>query len=169
MSSRSATTLATYSFLLHRAGVAPTDAAVAAALGKLAAATEGFDAAGQALVGAVSAHVRGEGEDALVAAARALYGERVHTDLGAAADRDGRLAAIRRATFGSPLPWLARIVERTTDGAVQLTWVLVERLDDEVQVMDPDPWDGKDEERALPTADFLVLWELGGNASIRVQ
>lgn len=167
MSSKLATSLATYVFLLDRAGVAPSPGPVADALARLKGATEGFDALGEALAGAVAGNGTGEGEADVVAALRGAYGERVRVDLGAAADREGRLSTIRRAAFGTPLPWLARIAERTADG-VGLAWVLVERLDEEVQVMDPNPWDGKDEERNLPVGDFLVLWELGGNAAVRV-
>jgi hypothetical protein len=168
MSSKLATTLATYVFLLDRAGVAPNAGPVADAMGRLRAATEGFDALGDALAKAVAAGLGGESAGDVAGALRTIYGDRVRDGFGAAADREGRLGAIRRAAFGSPLPWLARIAERTADGGVGLSWVLVERLDEEVRVMDPNPWDGKDEERALPTEDFLVLWELGGNASARV-
>lgn len=166
-------TLATYVFLLRRSGHAVADAAVEAACaafeGAGAAARGGLDALGEALVAAVQGHLKGDAVEDVVAAVRAVFGGlAVRTDLGDAPEREARAAAIRRAHFGNHLPWLAVIVERLAGGDVGRRWVLVESFDEVAKVMDPNPWDEKDEERELPINDFLVQWELAGCPSVRV-
>lgn len=162
-------TLATYVFLVHAAGHAVSDPAVEAACAAFAEGGKPVDELGATLVAAVSSHLQGEGVDAVTGALRALFADgAVRTDLGDAPDRESRLAAIRRAHFGNHLPWLAVLIERMPDGDVGRRWVLVESFDGAAKVMDPNPWDDKDEERELPIGDFLVQWELAGCVSARL-
>ena len=125
-------------------------------------------AAGLALVEGLLERL-GDGElDAVVAVASQLYGERVRGDLGDG-DRAERAARVRSYQFGRSLPWLARIYERQSDGRVAPSWLLVERVGEAVHAMDPNPWNDIDEERQLPWADFLVLWELDGCTSLSIR
>lgn len=164
-------TFATWVFQIHAAGVPVGDAEVAAACAAVDAAedAESGDAAGMALVEIIQARL-GQGEptlDAMQELARALFGRSVYVDLGEGS-REDRVGAIRKFQFSSATPWLARIQERI-DGAVQPSWLLIERVGTEVMAMDPNPWNDIDEDRTLPMCDFQVLWELDGCASVRVQ
>jgi len=153
--------VATWVYQLHAAGIVPDDAELAGHCAAVEQATEreAGDAAGMDLVRRVDA-LLGGGEPAQVATlASQLYGDRVKTDLGGGS-REERVARIRKYQFGSSLPWLARIWERDEAGEVGPSWLLVERVTDQVFAMDPNPWNDIDEERHLPLADFQVLWEL---------
>jgi hypothetical protein len=162
-------TLATFTFLLRRAGRPIQDVAVDAACGAFEAGARTPTELGADLVAAVGVHLGGDEPKHVAAALDAILGAGAsRTDLGEGADREARLGAIRRTHFGNPLPWLAQLVERTPDGRLVVRWVLVEGFDEVARVMDPNPWDDKDEERTLPINDFLVLWELTGCASVRV-
>jgi hypothetical protein len=162
-------TLATFLFLLRRSGRPLADAAIDAACARLDSASGAPAALGAALVAAVEPHLAA-GNDAVLPALRAIVGEdHVRADLGEGADRDARTTAIRRAHFGQRLPWLAEIADRLPDGSIGRHWVLVEAFDEVARVMDPNPWDDRDEERAIPVGDFMVLWELAGLRSIRID
>jgi hypothetical protein len=84
-------------------------------------------------------------------------------------DRDSRIRQMRRWTFRQRTPWLAMIWQRDHAGRVGPHWVIVDNVSDEVQLVDPDPWDGVDEDRVMPTGDFMVLWELSGCAALMVR
>lgn len=158
-------TIATWVLALHAAGVACDDEAIAASCTELMAGKG--DA--KAFVGAVARQLAdGNSPESVVAAAAALYPERIHTDLGDG-DRAERLRRIRAQQFGRPLPWLARTFERDADGRVGPVWLLVETVTDVVVTMDPDPWNDIDEARDIPLADFHVLWELDGCTSVSVR
>ncbi len=162
-------TLATYVFLVRSAGHPVHDPAVEAACAAFGAQDRAPEELGAALVDAVRARLGGDTVADLVKALGALFGDvPARSDLGAAPDREARAAAIRRAHFGNHLPWLALIADRMGDGTVGTRWVLVESFDAVAKVMDPNPWDEKDEERELPIEDFLVRWELAGCPSVRV-
>lgn len=165
-----AVTLATFLFLVRRAGHPLKDPAVESACAAFDLGGAPVEVLGKALVDAVRTHLAGARVEDVVAAIGALLGEDlVLTDLGDAPDREARAAAIRRAQFGHSLPWLAVIIDRQPDGEVGRHWVMVESFDDEARVMDPNPWDDKDEERSLPIVDFMVRWELAGCRSVRVK
>jgi hypothetical protein len=162
-------TFSTWVYQLFAAGVEPGDAVVQDHCRAVRDATDrgAGDSAGAGLVARVSELLAGSVEpDAVAAAARTLYGDRVATGLGDG-DRDERIHRIRKYQFGKSLPWLARIWERR-DGAVKPSWLLVERVTDLVTAMDPNPWNEVDEERRIPVADFQVLWELDGCTSIHL-
>lgn len=158
--------IATFLLLARRAGRTVSDPTIDAALAAFEAGGSAPAELGAALTEAVSA-VLGDKLDDVVPTLTTLLGE-LRTDLGAGADRDARLTAIRRASFGNALPWLARIVDRTPAGQVIQHWVIVERFDDAARIMDPNPWDDIEEERELPIVDFLVRWELAGCESVRL-
>ncbi|MBM4391608.1 MAG: hypothetical protein FJ090_10845 [Deltaproteobacteria bacterium] len=145
-----ATTLATYTYLLHRAGIdAPSLASAVAAI------DQGDESAVAALVEGAS-----NGADPALALA-SLYGADRCLVLAPAADRDTRVGALRRALFGVSLPFLARIAHRD-NGVLAERWVIVESFATTVKVLDPNPWDDKNEQHDLPLVDFLVRWELAG-------
>ena len=169
-----AITLATFLFLVRRAGHTLLDPAVESACAAFTVASgvggAPVDVLGKALVDTVRARLAGARVEDVVAALGALLGEEhVFTDLGEAPERDARIASIRRAHFGHSLPWLAVIIDRLPDGEVGRHWVMVEAFDEAARVMDPNPWDDKDEERSLPVNDFMVQWELAGCRSVRVK
>ncbi len=162
---------ATWVCRLHAAGIAASDAEIAAAVDAVAAAPdrEQGDAAGARLVEWLERALSEDpSPDGVLALARRLYGEAVAGDLGDGS-REVRTARIRRYQFGRTLPWLARIIERHASGVVAPSWLLVERLTDQVRALDPNPWNDLDEERQLPVQDFLVLWELDGCPSVYVR
>lgn len=156
MDTTDTTTLATYAYLLHRAGIdAPSLSAAVSAI------DNGDESAVAALVEGVA---QGGGPAAALAA---LYGGDRVLALGRSADREGRVSALRRALFGVSLPFLARIATRVVSGpgdnaVLAERWVIVESFATTVKVLDPNPWDDKDEEHELPLVDFLVRWELAG-------
>jgi len=92
----------------------------------------------------------------------------VGDDLGAEAERDERIRAIRRYVFSHKGPWIARIIDRFPDGRVGEHWVLVREVGEQVRILDPYPWDGVDEEYVMPLQDFMVKWELAGRESLRL-
>ncbi len=162
-------TFATWVFTLHVAGVVADDEPIRSACQAILQATEATagNAAGEALVARVSELLDGDSPEAVRGAATALFGEKVAADLGDG-DRDLRTARIRKYQFTSQLPWLARIWERH-DHTVRPSWLLVERVTDQVTAADPTPWNDVDEERRLPVGDFHVLWELDGCSSLYIQ
>ena len=164
--------LATWMFIASREGANADDAELSAACAAVDKAQDvkTGDAAGQALIDRVSALVdeAGTAPADISALLQRLYGEHVRTDLGEGT-RDERLRHLRTYQFQRGLPWLARIIERAEDGTVGPSWLLVERVTDQVRIMDPNPWDDIPEERALPTADFQVLWELDGCNSFALR
>lgn len=161
---------ATWVYLLHAGGVEADDAAVVDACRAIGAATDRAvgDAAGEELIARIDALFGGPSapETALTVASR-LYGDRARGDMGAG-DREARTATFRRYQFGRGLPWLARIVERH-DGKIVPTWLLIEKVDEQVHAMDPNPWNEVDEQRNVPVADFHVLWELDGCHSVSLR
>lgn len=161
---------ATWVFLLHTVGVEASDAAVAGACQAISDASDeaSGDAAGLQLIEAVRGQLQGTEPVQVVQSARALYGDAIGDDLGAGS-REERLARIRKYQFGRSLPWLARIWERFEGGEVKPSWVLVERVTDEVTAMDPNPWNDIEEERHLPVDDFQVLWELDACSSVFIR
>lgn len=160
--------VATWVFLLHVDGVAPGDAELASRCVAVMGATEenAGNAAGTALVERVRELLTGDEPGDVAAFASTVYGARAFTDLGAGS-RDDRVHRIRKHQFSRNLPWLARIWERV-DGRVAPSWLLIERVTDEVCAMDPNPWNDIDEERHLPVHDFQVLWELDGCTAVAV-
>ncbi len=162
---RTATTLATWIYLLRCQGVPIADAAVDAGC---AAVDHGGDAGAPALVAAVRAQLAGPRFDDVAAALRAVIGGAVVADFGAGENAEARAGALRRATFGDNRPWLASIADRR-DGVLEEHLVLVSAYADTVTLMDPDPWDDVPEERSLPLPEFLVRWELAGARAVRVS
>lgn len=161
-------TLSTFLFLVRSTGRPVQDPAIEAACAAVSAGSGDVQALGQQLVDAVRARVKVNDFAAVAAAIRELVGE-VRVQDGPAADtREGRVSAVRRALFGNNLPWLAVIIDRFPDGSVGRHWVMVEQFSDVVQVMDPYPWDDRDEERVLPLNDFMVQWELAGCPGVLV-
>lgn len=161
--------LATWVFLLHVDGVKSADEDIAAGCDAVQTAEDETtgNAAGETLVKAIASALEGDGPDHVADFARRLYGERVQTGLGAG-DRTERLSRIRKHQFSHNLPWLARIWERDEQGQVGPTWLVVERVTDEVAAMDPNPWNDIDETRRIPVSDFQVLWELDACAAVAV-
>lgn len=162
---------ATWVYLLHVSGVDPADEGLAAQCAALDAAEdrEVGDAAGLALVRRVSELVGDRVDpDAVKALADGVYPDRVGNDLGDGA-RSERTARIRKYQFGRNLPWLARIYERQEGGEVAPTWLLVNRVTDQVRALDFNPWNEVDEDRNLPVLDFQVLWELDGCTSLHIR
>lgn len=161
--------MATWICRLYAAGVAPDDPDVRLRCDAVAAAADrdAGNRAGEALVATMIGRLGGSEPADVLAAARALYGDRVRDDLGHG-DRDERIGRIRKYQFGRQLPWLARIWERR-GGVVAPTWLVIERVTDEVDAIDPNPWNDVDEARRIALGDFLVLWELDGCTSIAVR
>jgi len=160
----------TWVYRLHEAGIAPADEALAQHCRDVDGAADeaAGEEAGLALVRYTGTLLGPAGDPAdVLALARRLYGDRASPELGEGT-REARTARIRTLQFGRSLPWLARIYERQPDGTVGPTWLLVERVTDEVRAMDPNPWNDIDEERHLPLRDFLVLWELDGCTSVHL-
>ncbi|MCO4743227.1 MAG: hypothetical protein KC912_00470 [Proteobacteria bacterium] len=155
--------LSAWMFMLHGRGRHPASGAIANAI----TAVEGEET-GRALVEAVLAELGPATEPADVYAfAQRQYGADAIGELGDG-DREARVRRVRQFQFKHNTPWLARIYERH-DEVVQPTWILIERVTDEVLALDPDPWDGIDEERVIPVADFMVLWELDGCPSVAAR
>ncbi|MBX2800910.1 MAG: hypothetical protein KTR31_24730 [Myxococcales bacterium] len=159
-------TVATWAFTLHVAGVYAADEEVRQHCQRVLEATDPDEgnAAGEGLVRRVRDLLPGEDPESVASAAAQLYGERVHRDLGTG-DRMIRTARIRKYQFTAQLPWLARIWERHGE-EVRPSWLLVERVTDQVTAADPNPWNDIDEERRLPVSDFHVLWELDDCSSL---
>jgi len=162
-------TFATWVFMLHVNGVVAGDAAVSEACAAIIAATDESvgNEAGEALVRALEERLGGVTPENLMSASQALYGVRAAATLGQGSRRD-RVARIRKYQFERQLPWLARIWERTEEGDVRPSWLLVERVTDVVRAADPNPWNDIDEERLVPVDDFQVLWELDGCTSVHL-
>jgi hypothetical protein len=163
------TTLATWVYVLHADGMEASDTEVRRACEAVAAAADEVagEAAGAVLIQAVASHCSSDAPADVLAAASALYGDRASATLGQG-DRDACVKAIRRYQFEHGLPWMARVWERRGDGTVTPGWVIVERVTDAVMAMDPDPWDGIDEERVFALGDFFALWELDGSPSVHL-
>lgn len=161
-------TFATWVFLLHVDGEKADDAAVVAACDAVIQAEDEStgNAAGEALVASVKKRLSSDTPDAVLHAAAALYGPRAAATLGQGS-RDERTTRIRQYQFSRQLPWLARIWERTDAGVVP-SWLLVERVTDEVRAADPNPWNDIDETRHLPVSDFHVLWELDACSAVHL-
>jgi|GEM_PF-2659635 len=81
------------------------------------------------------------------------------------ANREEKIANIRKYIFNSNRPWLAQIAARS-NGGLDTQWVLVEDFTDSVICMDPYPWDDIDEEYVLSTEEFIIRWELAGEGTI---
>lgn len=161
-------TLATFTFLQRRAGARVVDPAVEAACAAVAALEGGPDSAAR-LLEAVSAVVSTADVEGISRALGRIFGaERVQVDFASAPDREGRLARVRRATFGDNRPWIAGVADRAADGALGVHWVLVDGLYDTVRLLDPNPWNDVDEERMVPLGDFVVMWELAGGHALRL-
>ncbi|MEZ4319058.1 MAG: hypothetical protein R3F61_16200 [Myxococcota bacterium] len=158
--------LATWVFLLRVDGVEPDDAELASHCAAVMDAAEEAvgNAAGERLVERVKAMLAGISPDDVTAFARTLYGDRVNTGLGGG-ERSDRLSRIRKYQFDRNLPWLARIWERN-GGEVVPSWLIVNRVTDEVTAVDPNPWNDIDETRHVPVVDFQVLWELDGCTAV---
>lgn len=162
-------TLATWLYLLARAGHLPSAGAVRDALNGLLGLDPAADAeaAGAVLVGAVKGSLGDAGEPSEVEALLVgLFGAG-HLEAAPGGDRAATLHALRAYHFRSGLPWLARVVSRSEDGSIGLHWLLVEHVADEVIIMDPYPWDDVEEQQSLPSVDFLVRWELAGRIALR--
>jgi len=156
--------IASWVVALHTLDVRSIDDAIATLCDGLIAG----DVEPVALIDAVSERIGGVDPEDVAAAAKALLGEGVKTDLGAG-DRPERLARVRSYQFGRRLPWVARIVERHDDGSIAPSWLLVEQVTDQVHTMDYNPWNDIDEERQIPVGDFQVLWELDACTSLSLH
>jgi len=160
-------TLATWIYLLHAGGRPAADSALRGACDAIDGAVgEEGDLAehGAALADAVTAHLDSGGLDGTL---DAVYGN-AGVEAGFGQGREERLRNVRRYQFGLPLPWLARIAERSEAGEIVTHWVLVEALRETVQIMDPYPWDRLEEEREMPLWEFVAKWELAGSDCWRV-
>ena len=167
---RTGETLATFIYLLRRAGHNIVDAGVDGACEEIENAGGEAGRQGEELAAALRERAGNESQEDMEGAINSiLSSSTVRTDLGVAPDRDSRIANVRRWLFGRSVPWLARIADRFPDGTVGVHWVLVQSFDDEARVMDPYPWDDIDEARAMPIADFMVRWELAGSESLAVE
>lgn len=160
-------TVATFTFLQRRAGARVLDPATESACAAVAALEEGA-AAAERLLEAVTALGGEATPDGIAGTLGKLFGGAVQVDFAQAPDREGRLARVRRATFGDNRPWIAGIADRARDGQLGVHWVLVEGMGEVVRLLDPTPWDDQDDERSLPLADFVVLWELAGGHAFRL-
>lgn len=162
--------LATWVFLLRVDGVEPDDSELAGTCAEVMSATDEAvgNAAGEKLVDRVKSILGGIEPGHIEAFARTLYGDRIHTGLGEGG-RSDRLTRIRKYQFDRNLPWLARIWERAEGGGVAPSWLVVERVTDEVTAVDPNPWNDIDETRHLPVSDFQVLWELDGCTAVALS
>lgn len=163
-------TLSTFIFLSRALGSGVVDSAVCDLCDRVQLAIESgsaeeIEAAGDELCGAVSSIA--EGGDVAAALGRVYGSESVETSFGV--DRAAALRGIRRYAFVKSRPWLAGMVERV-DGELVTQWVIVEELGEgTVTLMDPWPWDSLEEERVIPTWEFLVKWELAGSPSARLN
>jgi len=160
-------TLATWIYLLHAGGRPASDDGLRASCEAIDGAVgEEGDLAehGAALADAVASLLESGGLDS---ALDAVYGN-AGVAGGFGEGREERLRNVRRYQFGLPLPWLARIAERTNEGQIVTNWVLVEALRETVQLMDPYPWDRLEEEREMPLWEFVAKWELAGSDAWRV-
>lgn len=162
-------TFATWVYVVHRAGVPVTDPGLSSAVATLDAADgeAGCLAAGEALVASVAGWLPDAEPKTVFSAAKLAFGFDIGTDFGDGA-RGERNQRIRRYQFNRDLPWLARIWERHND-EVQPCWLLVERVTDQVSVMDANPWNDIPEERSLAVGDFHVLWELDACTAVYVR
>ena len=52
---------------------------------------------------------------------------------------------------------------------MQPCWLVVERVTDQVAVMDANPWNDIPEERSMPVNDFPVLWELDHCTAVYIR
>lgn len=162
-------TLATFTFLQRRAGGKVHDPAVESACAAVAA-LEGGPESAERLLEAVRATITTLDHPGLVTTLARIFGEpAVQVDFAQASDREGRLARVRRATFGDSRPWIAGIADRSPEGDLGVHWVLVDGLYDQVKLLDPNPWNDVDEERSVPLGDFVVLWELAGGHALRLR
>ena len=125
------------------------------------------DATGQNLVAIVRQHLGSGSPDEVEAFAAREFGDRLVTGFGTGG-REERVARARRFGFSTHTPWLARIYARQ-GGEARPVWRVVQSLTDEVLALDPDPFDGVDEELRIPLADFLVCWELDGCTAVVVR
>ena len=151
--------LAAWMVTLAGRGVLPTDPALAS---KVSAVHD--EATGKALAGELRDRLADIDVATVLDFVRKEYGDNVSGDLGAGT-REESVRRVRRYQFTGNRPWLCRLYERYA-GVVQPTWVLVGRLTDEVLMLDPDPYDGIEEERTMPLTDFMVLWDLDGRGSV---
>ena len=159
--------IATWVYVLHASGVEVINPDIKGHCEAISAATEATtgNQAGEALVHAISAKLGGTTKDDVVALTTTLFGDRLHQGFDASS-RQERASHIRAYQFAKNLPWLSQIYERQPGGEVGPTWLVVERVTDQVTAMDPNPWNDIDEERHLPLSDYHVLWELSGCASV---
>ena len=84
------------------------------------------------------------------------------------AENQTAIQTIRRYEFSKRLPWIAQIAERTPNGLEEI-WVMVEKVGETVQCMDPYPWDNIEEEFELEVPNFLLRWELCGCTAIHLN
>lgn len=157
-----AVALAAWMVLLHRRGVLPDSEALAERVRAVSDADSGA-----ALVEAVGELLDDASPEQVIAFCRAELGEAITGAFGEG-EREERVRRIRRYQFAQNTPWIARIYERT-QGVVRPFWVIVGRLTDQVLLMDPDPYDGIEEQRVVPVADFMVQWELDACTSIAFE
>jgi len=164
--------VSTWIYLLHAVGIQGEDEQLNALCDQVTKAENESDgdAAGMALVEHVSTLLgdAGDGGGKVLGALTGVFGEAVSGDMGTGS-RTERLKRIRNYQFSKQLPWLSRIWERRADGSVQPSWLLVERVTDQVSVRDPNPWNDVDEDRQINVGDFQVLWELDDCTSIYLQ
>lgn len=152
-------TFATALFLLRRAGLKVEDAALESLAAQLHDCSEQSAALAAAEKLAVALDTGGGFRAGL---GRAFPSMKVQVVSG---DRHEHVRALRRARFGSSLPMLAPIVDKH-EGGVAIRWAIVLDVDEEVHLLDPNPWDDIAEERHMPIDDFAVRWELAESVLI---
>lgn len=154
--------VAAWLVMLHQRGCQVSDKALSEAIAAVV-----DDATGEALVRALRSRLGAGAPPEVAAFAEGLFGDRVIANFGEGS-REERVARARRFGFSTNAPWLARVYARQGDVA-RPVWRVVQSLTDEVLALDPDPFDGLDEELRVPLADFLVCWELDGCTAVVVR
>ncbi|HND00220.1 MAG TPA: hypothetical protein PKY30_19675 [Myxococcota bacterium] len=161
-------TVTTFLVMAQRAGFS-VDSPEFVALAKRIGGEDSGEALGQELVAVVQGYIGDGSPDAVIAGLKALLGAAVTADANYGDHRDARLAGIRRTLFGRSTPWLAWVLERSPEGTLHSTCLLVEDFADKVVVMDPNPFNDIDESRRYSISEFLAIWELAGCRSLSIH
>ncbi len=161
-------TVTTFLVMAHRAGFSVDSPAFVGLAERIGGEDSGEDL-GKALVAVVQEHLGDGSPDLVIAGLKRLLGEAVVADASYGDNRDARLAGIRRTLFGHSTPWLAWVLERSPEGSLHSTCLLVEDFADKVVVMDPNPFNDIDESRRYSISEFLAIWELAGCRSLSLQ
>ncbi len=161
-------TVTTFLVMAHRAGFAVESPAFVGLAERIGGDGSGEEL-GQELVAVVKGFLGDGSPDAVIAGLKTLLGAAVVADANFGDHRDARLAGIRRTLFGHSTPWLAWVLERSPEGTLHSTCLLVEDFADKVVVMDPNPFNDIDESRRYSISEFLAIWELAGCRSLSLH